>query len=102
VLRFRITDPNSALPRDNLDDVKVMTMLAPAIWHQRQLARGTGDGVYEIEFSPPKPGVYYVYLECLSLGLSYNKSPFLIMRAEPAPVETAESQAVIRSAEAKR
>ena len=81
-LQFRLTDPATKQPKTELKDVGFMVMLAPGTWHKRQAARAIGDGVYEIEFAPPQPGVYYVYLESPSAGLSVNNSQYLTLEAK--------------------
>ena len=81
-LQFRLTDPTTKQPKAELKDVGAMTMLAPGVWHRRQTARAIGNGVYEIEFAPPQPGVYYVYLESTSAGLSVNNSQYLTLEAK--------------------
>ncbi|MBP6823269.1 MAG: cytochrome D1 [Acidobacteria bacterium] len=81
-LQFRLTDPNTKQPKTELKDVGSMVMLAPGVWHKRQAARAIGDGVYEVEFAPPQPGVYYVYLESQSAGLSVNNSQYLVLQAQ--------------------
>jgi len=80
-LRFKLTDPGAKGPLTGLKDVRVLTFLAPGIWHQRQPAQSVGEGVYETQFVPPQPGIYYVYLQCLSLGLMFNNPQYLILEA---------------------
>ncbi|MBL8188372.1 MAG: hypothetical protein JNK38_10215, partial [Acidobacteria bacterium] len=82
-LQFRLSDPISKQPKAELNDVGAMLMLAPGVWHRRQTARVLGDGVYEIEFAPPQPGMYYVYLESPSAGLSLNNSQYLVLQVHP-------------------
>ena len=82
-LQFRLSDPISKQPKAELNDVGAMLMMAPGVWHRRQTARVLGDGVYEIEFAPPQPGMYYVYLESPSAGLSLNNSQYLVLQVQP-------------------
>lgn len=82
-LQFRLSDPATKQPKVALNDVAATVMLAPGVWHRRQTARVIGDGVYEIEFAPPQPGVYYVYLESASAGLSVNNSQYLTLQVQP-------------------
>jgi YVTN family beta-propeller protein len=81
-LRFKLTDPVSGAPRTGLQDVRVLTFLAPGVWQRRQWASETAPGTYEIHFKPAEPGVYFVFLEVASAGLPYQKSPFLVLSAE--------------------
>ena len=55
------------------DDIGVLVFLAPGIWQYREVAKPVGDGVYEIDFVPPQPGIYYVYFQCPSLDIQYNQ-----------------------------
>jgi hypothetical protein len=71
--RFKVTDASTHQPRADLTDIGVLVFLAPGIWQQRDWAKKVGDGVYEITFVPPQPGVYYVYFQCPSLGLQFNQ-----------------------------
>jgi len=72
-LRLKVTDTNSQQPKSNIEDLGVLVFLAPGIWQQRQWARHVGEGLYEISFVPPQPGVYYVYFQCPSLGVQFNQ-----------------------------
>jgi len=65
----------------DLDDVRVLVFLAPGIWQHREDAKSVGDGVYEMSFVPPNPGVYYVFVQSTSLGLEFNQSTPLMLSA---------------------
>ena len=80
-LRFKVTDSGSGEPKANLDDMGVLVFLAPGIWQQRDWAKSAGDGVYEMSFVPPQAGVYYVYFQCPSLGVQFNKITPLTLQA---------------------
>lgn len=83
-LRFKLIHPTTKEPKSGLTDVKVMTFLAPGIWHKRWLARSIGEGVYEIDFTPPQKGTYYIYIESPSTGLTFNNSQPFILEAKGA------------------
>ncbi|HEV2708321.1 MAG TPA: YncE family protein [Pyrinomonadaceae bacterium] len=76
--RFKVTDTETGRPRADLKDMGVLVFLAPGIWQERQWARPVGEGVYEVNFTPPRKGAYYVFFECPSLGIAYNKLPHLV------------------------
>lgn len=80
-LRFRVIDSTSKLPKADLTDMGVMVFLAPGIWHQRQLARSHGNGIYEISFVPRQTGAYYVYFQCPSLGVQLSQITPVILQA---------------------
>jgi len=80
-LRFKVRDAVSGAPKVNLQDVSVLVFLAPGIWQEREAAKPTSDGVYEMSFVPPQPGVYYVFYQSPSLGLQFNQSAPLTLQA---------------------
>lgn len=80
-LRFRLVEAKTGTPKLNLEDVRVLVFLAPGIWQQRELAKSEGDGVYETSFVPPKPGVYYVFVQSATLGLEFNHATPLTISA---------------------
>jgi DNA-binding beta-propeller fold protein YncE len=83
--RFKVTDTDTGRPRADLKDMGVLVFLAPGIWQERQWARSLGEGVYEVNFTPPQRGAYYVFFECPSLGIAYNKLPHLILEGTKSP-----------------
>jgi hypothetical protein len=80
-LRFKVRDAVSGAPKVNLQDMSVLVFLAPGIWQEREPAKPTSDGVYEMSFVPPQPGVYYVFYQSPSLGLQFNQSAPLTLQA---------------------
>jgi YVTN family beta-propeller protein len=84
-VRFKLTDPDSGEARKGLKDVRVLTFLSPGIWQQRHWADEVGEGMYEIHFTPPESGVYFVFIEVASQGMPFQKSPFLVLTAQAKP-----------------
>jgi len=80
-LRFRLLDGGSGEPLAGLADVRVLAVLAPGTWQERLWAREVEPAVYAVELTPPRPGVYYVYLQVASLGLELNNPQYSIIRA---------------------
>ena len=80
-LRFRLTDQQTKVPVSGLTDLEVLTNLVPGIWHKRHAATPGDDGVYLLDFTPPRPGIYHIYLQCLSYGLSFNNDQYLALEA---------------------
>jgi hypothetical protein len=81
-VRFKLTTPETGAPRTGLQDVRVLAFLSPGVWQQRQWAAEAGPGVYEARFTPPQAGVYFVFVEVGSAGLTLQKSPHLVLNAE--------------------
>ena len=80
-LRFRLSDQQTNAPISGLTDVEVLTNLMPGIWHKRHVASPNEGGVYGLDFAPPRPGLYYIYLQCLSRGLNFNNDQYLVLEA---------------------
>jgi hypothetical protein len=53
----------------------------PGVWHKRHRTSPRDDGVYFLEFTPPRPGLYYIYLQCLSRGLKFDNGQYLVLEA---------------------
>jgi hypothetical protein len=82
-LALEVTDPDSGQALAGLQDLSVMVMLSPGTWHSYSPARDLGNGRYEVEFRLPQEGLYYVYAESASRGLSVGGArPVLYVYAE--------------------
>jgi hypothetical protein len=81
-LQFQVTDSVTRRPKAGLKDLGVLVFLAPGIWQNRQWAKSLGDGKYEVSFNPPKEGVYYVFVQCPSESVPYNRAPYFILQAK--------------------
>ena len=80
-LKFKLTNPSTGKAHENLKDVRILTFLAPGGWQKRDTAQARGDGVYSLTAALPEPGIYYVFVECPSLGLRLNTGRPVILRA---------------------
>ncbi len=80
-LKFKLTDPATGKAHENLSDVRVLAFLAPGVWQKREIARASSDGIYTLTASVPQPGIYYVFVECPSLGLRLNAQRPVILQA---------------------
>jgi YVTN family beta-propeller protein len=81
--RFRIVDKASSKPITGLTDVVIVTFLAPGTWHRRDIAKEEADGVYGINFSPPRPGVYYGHIQCSSVNVQLGNPDYITVRILP-------------------
>lgn len=79
-LRFKLFDNATGKVKPGLNDVRVLTFLAPGTWQKREFARSVGDGVYELDVKLPQTGVYLVFVESRSQGVSYRQLPSLTLR----------------------
>jgi YVTN family beta-propeller protein len=79
---FRLSEEPGNHPEDGINDVQALIYLAPGMWSSRQLAQPAGEpGVYAVEFTPPRPGVYYLHVASATLGLKERGQEYLIVRA---------------------
>jgi YVTN family beta-propeller protein len=81
-LRFRLLDPQTNQPLQNLHDVRVLTARSPGFAQQRQAAVPDGPGIYAIDFNPQQPGTYLAFVECLSRGLTFNNPQGVSLQVE--------------------
>ena len=85
-LKFQLTDPATGKVLENLTDVRIVAFLAPGVWQRREMATTTGAGIYTFTTTPPEAGIYYVFVECPSLGLLLNEQRPVILQAVGAEV----------------
>jgi YVTN family beta-propeller protein len=78
-LRFKLIDGNTGEGKSNLNDLNVLVYLAPGIWQQRMAAKPAGNGVYEMSFIPPQPGVYYVHFRIPSMDVQFSQITPLVL-----------------------
>ncbi|MDL1940518.1 cytochrome D1 [Candidatus Jettenia sp. AMX1] len=78
-LLFKVIDPGTDQPRVGLKDFGVMAFTS-GNWQNRQWARPVGDGIYQIDLTPPKAGAYYISFQCPSLNVRLNQLPPLILQ----------------------
>ena len=90
-LRFRLLDAATNKPKDGLKDVRVLTFLSPGIWQKRDFAQPAGGGVYELTLTAPESGIYMVFVESQSRGVSFRQLPHLMLQAD-GPAETGKAE----------
>jgi YVTN family beta-propeller protein len=78
-LRFKLIDGNTGEGKSNLTDLNVLVFLAPGIWQERMAAKPAGNGVYELSFIPPQPGVYYVHFRIPSMDVPFSQITPLVL-----------------------
>jgi YVTN family beta-propeller protein len=80
-LRLRLFDTATGKPADGLKDVQVLTFLAPGVWQKRDFAKGAGGGVYELNINVPQPGLYMIFVESRSAGVTFRQLRHLMLQA---------------------
>lgn len=83
-LRFKLVDNATSRAKSDLKDVRVLTMLASGVWQKRDFARPVGDGVYELDIKVPQTGLYFVFVESRSQGVSFRQLPSLTLQTAAA------------------
>ena len=79
-LRFKVLDKATSRAKSDLKDVRVLTMLSSGIWQKRDFARPAGDGVYELDIKVPQTGLYLIFIESRSQGVSFRQLPYLTLQ----------------------
>jgi cytochrome oxidase Cu insertion factor (SCO1/SenC/PrrC family) len=95
-LRFKIVDTATGKTKSDLNDLRVLTMLTSGTWQKRDFARSVGEGVYELDIKVPQTGVYFVFVESRSQGVSFRQLPFLTLKGAPA-AETHHNHAQLKT-----
>lgn len=80
-LRFKLIETKTNKAKDDLQDVRVLTFLAPGTWQRRDLAKPLGNGMYEINLNVPETGVYMIFVEAGSMGVRFRDMPALMLEA---------------------
>ena len=92
-LRFKLVDTTTSKAKSDVNDVRVLTMLSSGVWQKRDFARSVGDGVYELDLKVPQTGLYLVFVESRSQGVSFRQLPHLTLQTT-ASTELGHSQIV--------
>lgn len=79
-LRFKVVDTTTSKAKSDLNDVRVLTLLSSGVWQKRDFARLVGGGIYELDIKVPQTGVYFVFVESKSQGVSFRQLPYLTLQ----------------------
>jgi YVTN family beta-propeller protein len=88
-LRFKLVETATSKALTDLKDVRVLTFLSSATWQKRDFARSVGDGVYELDIKVPQTGVYFVFVESRSQGVSFRQLPYMTLQTASATATNA-------------
>ncbi|HEU4836279.1 MAG TPA: YncE family protein [Pyrinomonadaceae bacterium] len=83
-LRFKLVDTTTSKAKSDVNDVRVLTMLSSGTWQKRDFARSVGDGVYELDLKVPQTGLYLIFVESRSQGVSFRQLPYLTLQTTAA------------------
>ncbi|HKP84096.1 MAG TPA: cytochrome D1 domain-containing protein [Pyrinomonadaceae bacterium] len=79
-LRFKLIDTTTSKAKSDVKDVRVLTMLTSGTWQKRDFAQSVGDGVYELDIKVPQSGMYFIFVESRSQGVSFRQLPYLTLQ----------------------
>jgi YVTN family beta-propeller protein len=80
-LRFKLIETRTDKAKDDLDDVRVLTLIASGTWQRRDIAKSLGNGLYEVKLNLPESGVYRVFVESSSMRVRYSDLPGMVLFA---------------------
>ncbi|MDH7448117.1 YncE family protein [Aquimarina sp. 2201CG14-23] len=81
-IKFELVDLNTKQPVSSLKDVRIMTMNSAGRGHHAvTVEESETKGIYKTNLKFEEEGLHYVYVECLSRGLTYNNPQFLSLYA---------------------
>ncbi|HEY5974450.1 MAG TPA: cytochrome D1 domain-containing protein [Geobacteraceae bacterium] len=80
-LKFEFNTPGKKGGSATVQDIRTLVTLVPGTWSMFYPAQHLADGVYEVNLTVPKPGLYYLFFESPSLKLRYNQLPTLVLTA---------------------
>ncbi|KAA1246575.1 YncE family protein [Aquimarina sp. RZ0] len=79
---FELFDINTQKKVSELRDVRIMTMNSGGRGHHSLIVKESeSKGIYETSLKFKEEGLHYIYVECLSRGLTYNNPQFLTLYA---------------------
>jgi DNA-binding beta-propeller fold protein YncE len=80
-IKIKLIHPEQDRIKDSIKDLQVMIFRIPGQWQQRMIAKPQGDGIYQVEITPPEAGVYQVFVQSPTLNFTFNQHPALTFRA---------------------
>ena len=83
-LRFKLVDTATSKAKSDVNDVRVLTMSSSATYQKRDFAQSIGDGVYELDIKVPQTGLYLIFVESRSQGVSFRQLPYLTLQTAAA------------------
>jgi YVTN family beta-propeller protein len=79
-MMFALTDPMSNEMVSGLEDVRIRSVSPDNWFHEGAAVESNTPGIYSYQLDFEDPGIYYLYVECLSKELEFNNSQFLIIQ----------------------
>ena len=86
-VKFKLSDPVTRKPRDDVGDVTVMYYGADGRGRRVVPASALGEGLYEADVTVNRVTTYYLFVGSRSAQLKYTDLPFASLMGTPAPVK---------------
>jgi DNA-binding beta-propeller fold protein YncE len=83
-IKIKLTHSDQERVKDSVKDLQVMIVRIPGQWQQRMIAKAQGNGIYQVDITPPDLGVYQVFVQSPTLNFTFNQQSTLIFRAVKA------------------
>lgn len=80
-IRFALTDPATGKAIPGLEQVEARVTLSTGAWHESYQARQVASGEYELNFTAPQPGLYYLAFAAPGLNINFDRLPGPVLRA---------------------
>jgi DNA-binding beta-propeller fold protein YncE len=81
-LQIQLIDPESGQGIDGLTDVFILANQVGGNWNTRTTATSVGDGIYEVQLTMPRAGLYTAFFAVPSIGLNVDQLPGLNLEVE--------------------
>ena len=81
-IKFKIVDTTTNLPVVGLKDGRALIFEPPGIWQQRRPAAEIGQGVYVVEQTFPRAGLYNLMFSAASRGIRFADLPLIVIKVE--------------------
>lgn len=91
-IKFKIVDTTTNLPVVGLKDGRALIFEPPGIWQQRRPAAEIGQGVYVVEQTFPRAGLYNLMFSAASRGIRFADLPLIVIKVESDTRKTEPSQ----------
>ncbi|MCP3100502.1 YncE family protein [Myxococcus sp. K15C18031901] len=96
-LRFKLeVTPGFDAPPVQPEEVRVLLFKTPGTWQSRTEPRALGQGLFEVDFTPPSPGQYKFVLGVESRNIDLGRLPHFTLGVAEAATPTAISAPEVR------
>ena len=80
-LLIRVIDPTTKEVVSGLEDIRIRSTSSGNWFYEEAATETKMEGVYNSQIEFPEAGIYYIYVECPSKGLSFNNPQYVVIQA---------------------